>query len=107
MSSSAISVSWAGLELGLTLTCLTTTKTPATSFAFDAGDDLVLKLVKRGEPERLVCDKCGYIQYLNPRVASGAIVRSDGKLVLLRRGIEPAYGKWVFPGGFVDAGETP
>ena len=65
-----------------------------------------MKLVKEGEPERLVCEGCGYIQYLNPRVASGAIVRSGGKLVLLRRGIEPAYGKWVFPGGFVDAGET-
>lgn len=62
--------------------------------------------MKEGEPERLVCQSCSYIQYLNPRVASGAIVRQNGKLLLLRRGIEPAYGKWVFPGGFVDAGET-
>ena len=75
-------------------------------FCIRCGGRLGLKLVKEGEPERLVCEACGYIQYLNPRVASGAIVRSDGKLVLLRRGIEPAYGKWVFPGGFVDAGET-
>ncbi len=65
-----------------------------------------MRLVKEGEPERLVCEACGYIQYLNPKIASGAIVRQNGKLLLLRRGIEPAYGKWVFPGGFVDAGET-
>jgi ADP-ribose pyrophosphatase YjhB (NUDIX family) len=34
------------------------------------------------------------------------VFHADGKLVLLRRAIEPAYGKWVFPGGFVDRGET-
>jgi ADP-ribose pyrophosphatase YjhB (NUDIX family) len=44
--------------------------------------------------------------YLDPKVAVGAIVPHDGGLVLLRRGIEPGYGKWVFPGGFVDRGET-
>ncbi|MCH9036421.1 MAG: NUDIX hydrolase [Chloroflexi bacterium] len=70
------------------------------------GGELALKLVKAGDPERLVCGSCDYIQYLNPRVASGAIVRYEEKLVLLRREIEPAYGKWVFPGGFVDRGET-
>ena len=70
------------------------------------GGELALKLVKAGDPERLVCGSCDYIQYLNPRVASGAIVRHEEKLVLLRREIEPAYGKWVFPGGFVDRGET-
>ena len=75
-------------------------------FCVRCGGRLELKLVKKGEPERLVCQSCSYIQYLNPRVASGAIVRQNGKLLLLKRGIEPAYGKWVFPGGFVDAGET-
>jgi ADP-ribose pyrophosphatase YjhB (NUDIX family) len=44
--------------------------------------------------------------YLDPKVAVGTIVSHDGGLVLLRRGIEPGYGKWVFPGGFVDRGET-
>ena len=76
------------------------------NFCVRCGGHLKLKLVKDGEPERLVCQSCGYIQYLNPRVASGAIVLQNGKLLLLQRGIEPAYGKWVFPGGFVDAGET-
>ena len=68
-------------------------------FCVRCGGLLELKLVKKGEPERLVCQDCSYIQ-------SGAIVRQNGKLLLLKRGIEPAYGKWVFPGGFVDAGET-
>ena len=81
-------------------------KNTGPKFCVRCSGRLGLKQVKEGEPERLVCEACGYIHYLNPRVASGAIVKSDGKLVLLRRGIEPAYGKWVFPGGFVDAGET-
>ncbi len=53
----------------------------------------------------MVCKQCGFIFFLDPKVAVGTIVPLDGGLVLLRRGIEPAYGKWVFPGGFVDRGE--
>lgn len=80
----------------------------ATDFRFcpRCGGSLALKLVKPGEPERLVCERCDYIFFLNPKVAAGCVFESEGKLVLLRRAIEPAYGKWVFPGGFVDRGET-
>lgn len=70
------------------------------------GGSLELKLVKPKEPERLVCEGCDYIFFLNPKVAAGTVFELDGKLVLLRRAIEPGYGKWVFPGGFVDRGET-
>ena len=44
--------------------------------------------------------------HLDPKIAVGTIIRtaSDG-LVLVRRAIEPGYGKWVFPGGYVDRGE--
>jgi len=64
------------------------------------------RLLKAGEPERLVCTQCGFVFYLDPKVAVGTIIRDDaGDLVLVRRAIEPGYGKWVFPGGFVDRGE--
>jgi ADP-ribose pyrophosphatase YjhB (NUDIX family) len=63
--------------------------------------------LKAGEPERDVCEGCGFIFYLDPKVAAGVIVRHEGQVVLLQRAIEPAYGKWVFPGGFVDRGEHP
>ena len=44
--------------------------------------------------------------YLDPKVAVGTIVRTDdARLVLVRRAIEPGYGLWVFPGGYVDRGE--
>ncbi len=65
------------------------------------------RLLKAGEPERLVCTRCGQVLYLDPKVAVGTIVRAeDGRLVLVRRAIEPGYGLWVFPGGYVDRGEA-
>ena len=62
--------------------------------------------LKDGEPSRLVCGACGFVFYLDPKVAACTICMLDGGIVLLRRAIEPAVGKWVFPGGFVDRGES-
>jgi 8-oxo-dGTP diphosphatase len=65
------------------------------------------RLLKAGDPERLVCRACGFVFYLDPKVAVGTIVRTeDDRIVLVRRAIEPGYGLWVFPGGYVDRGET-
>ena len=56
---------------------------------------------------RLVCVDCGFIHYINPRPVAGVIpVRADGSVLLVRRAIEPRIGTWVFPGGFMDVGET-
>ena len=57
--------------------------------------------------ERLVCDTCGHIVYVNPRLVVTAFPVTDkGELVLLRRGIEPGYGTWAQPGGFLEVDET-
>jgi len=69
------------------------------------GGSLQLKVLKDREPERLVCFACGFIFYLDPKLAACTICMVDGGVVLLKRAIEPALGKWVFPGGFVDRGE--
>jgi 8-oxo-dGTP diphosphatase len=70
------------------------------------GATLERRLLKAGDPERLVCISCGFVFYLDPKVAVGTIIRAaDGRLVLVRRAIEPGYGLWVFPGGYVDRGE--
>jgi 8-oxo-dGTP diphosphatase len=62
---------------------------------------------KPSEPDRLVCCGCEFIFYLDPKLAAGALVVHDGRILLLRRAIEPRFGMWVFPGGFVDRGEHP
>ncbi|MDE3000772.1 MAG: NUDIX hydrolase [Gemmatimonadota bacterium] len=54
---------------------------------------------------RPVCPACGFVVYLDPKVAAGVIVTLGDEVVLLKRGIEPGIGKWVFPGGYVDRGE--
>jgi ADP-ribose pyrophosphatase YjhB (NUDIX family) len=69
------------------------------------GGSLEARSLKEGEPSRLVCAACGFVFYLDPKVAACTIFMHDGGIVLLRRAIEPQLGKWVFPGGFVDRGE--
>jgi 8-oxo-dGTP diphosphatase len=70
------------------------------------GGGLEKRLVKSTEPKRLVCQACSFIFYQDPKVVAGTIFTLNGGIVLLKRGVEPALGKWVFPGGYVDRGET-
>lgn len=55
---------------------------------------------------RLVCWSCGYIHYLNPKIVSGTLPVHEGRLWLLRRGIEPRLGYWTYPAGFQEWDET-
>ena len=52
------------------------------------------------------CPACGYVVYLDPKVAAAVLVQEDGKLLLVKRGVEPAMGEWAFPSGYVDRGEV-
>ncbi|MGQ9857156.1 MAG: NUDIX hydrolase [Thermodesulfobacteriota bacterium] len=79
---------------------------PGYKFCPKCASSLERRSLKPGEPPRLVCRGCGFVFYLDSKVAAGTIPVLDGKVVLLKRAIEPGYGKWVFPGGFVDRGET-
>ena len=54
-----------------------------------------------------VCPGCGHAQYNNSRPCAGALVESNGRLMLIRRGVEPFKGWWDIPGGFLDPGEHP
>jgi ADP-ribose pyrophosphatase YjhB (NUDIX family)/predicted RNA-binding Zn-ribbon protein involved in translation (DUF1610 family) len=70
------------------------------------GTALEKRSLKANEPDRLVCPACGFVFYIDPKIAVGTIIRTEsGRIVLVRRAIEPGYGKWVFPGGYVDRGE--
>jgi ADP-ribose pyrophosphatase YjhB (NUDIX family) len=69
-----------------------------------------LQPVPDEDRERLVCQSCGFIHYLNPRVVANAIPErnTDGRrhVLLMRRALEPRRGYWSPPGGFVELGET-
>jgi ADP-ribose pyrophosphatase YjhB (NUDIX family) len=55
---------------------------------------------------RWVCDHCGEIHYQNPKLVVGTIPEHKGKLLLCRRAIEPRYGYWTLPAGFMENDET-
>ena len=64
------------------------------------------KEIRFGKP-RPVCPACGWVYFADPKVAAAALVIQDGQVLLVRRVMAPAQGKWTLPGGFVDAGEDP
>ena len=55
---------------------------------------------------RLYCASCGYIHYINPKVVCGTLPIEDGRVWLLRRGIEPRLGYWTYPAGFQEIDES-
>ena len=82
--------------------------TPPYRYCPVCGSALEPRVLKITEPKRLVCTNtsCGFVFYLDPKIAVGTIIKmAGGKIVLVKRAIEPGYGKWVFPGGYVDRGE--
>jgi len=70
------------------------------------GKPLDSRVLKTGEPPRLVCSACAFVFFLDPKIATGVVFAYGGGILLVQRAIHPSYGKWVFPGGYVDRGET-
>ncbi len=56
---------------------------------------------------REVCDHCGFVDYRNPKIVVGSVVTHEGRYLLCRRAIEPRYGFWTVPAGYLELGETP
>ena len=59
--------------------------------------------------ERRVCDHCGYVDYVNPRIVVGTVATSgegeDARILLCRRAIQPRHGFWTLPAGYMETGE--
>ncbi|MCE7927056.1 MAG: NUDIX hydrolase [Dehalococcoidia bacterium] len=76
-------------------------------FCMQCGQRLASAIPEGDTKRRLVCMDCGFIHYVNPRPVAATIPeRADGRILLTRRAIEPRKGTWVFPGGYMDVGET-
>ncbi|QGJ68430.1 ADP-ribose pyrophosphatase [Planctomycetales bacterium 10988] len=55
---------------------------------------------------RPICDHCGFIHYLNPKLIVGAVSTWKNQILLCRRAIEPRRGFWTIPAGFMELNET-
>jgi 8-oxo-dGTP diphosphatase len=65
----------------------------------------VVKVFEGHELE--ACPNDDFVLWKDPKVAAAVVVEVDGGIVLGRRGIEPGYGLWCLPGGFVNHDEDP
>jgi ADP-ribose pyrophosphatase YjhB (NUDIX family) len=52
------------------------------------------------------CRSCGFVDYQNPKACVAVLILQGDKILLARRGVEPAKGEWDIPGGFVEAKES-
>lgn len=71
------------------------------------GTAVVLRVPDDGDTkERAVCPACATIHYENPLIVVGTVPVLDERVLLCKRNIEPRWGKWTLPAGFMELGET-
>jgi ADP-ribose pyrophosphatase YjhB (NUDIX family) len=75
-------------------------------FCMACGSQLELKVPPGDNRERHVCITCGEIHYQNPKIVTGCIPVWEDKVLLCKRAIEPRYGLWTVPAGFMENGES-
>ena len=75
-------------------------------FCVNCDVPLEARLVEGRDVE--ACPECGFVLWRDPKVVTMIIVQDrDGRVVVGRRSIEPAYGLWCLPGGYVNDDEHP
>ncbi|OUV02594.1 MAG: hypothetical protein CBC42_07440 [Betaproteobacteria bacterium TMED82] len=75
-------------------------------FCSECGSTSSLKIPLEDNRERVICDECGYIQYENPKIVVGTLCTYENKILLCKRAIEPRYGFWTLPAGFLELNES-
>lgn len=68
--------------------------------------EIALTVPQGDQRQRYVCPSCGTVHYENPKIVCGVVPVHEDKVMLCRRGIEPRFGKWTLPAGFMENGET-
>ena len=76
------------------------------NFCSHCGERVVFVIPEGDDRPRYVCHNCGAIHYQNPKVVTGCIPEWENKVLLCKRAIEPRYGFWTLPAGFMENRET-
>ncbi|CAN6481496.1 unnamed protein product [Victoria cruziana] len=79
---------------------------PKTKYCQSCGGQTKLVVPEGEEKLRAVCTLCNKVYYENPKMVVGCLVEHDSKVLLCRRKIEPSYGLWTLPAGYMELGES-
>ncbi|MBT8444030.1 MAG: NUDIX hydrolase [Gammaproteobacteria bacterium] len=75
-------------------------------YCSQCGQTVALSIPEGDNRPRYVCMSCKTIHYENPRVVAGCVPEHDGRILLCKRAIEPRYGFWTVPAGFMELDES-
>lgn len=76
------------------------------NYCSNCGQPLTYSMPPGDDRSRYCCQFCGAIHYQNPKIVVGCIPEMEDKILFCRRAIEPCYGKWTLPAGYLENGET-
>ncbi len=76
------------------------------NYCNQCGEKVIVRVPEGDNRPRHVCEHCGVIHYQNPNVVTGTIPMIGDKVLLCKRAIEPRYGLWTLPAGFLENGES-
>ncbi len=74
-------------------------------FCSECGEKVIEKIPDMDDRLRFVCPQCDAIHYQNPKLVVGAVPVWEEKILLCKRAIEPQYGLWTLPAGFMENAE--
>jgi ADP-ribose pyrophosphatase YjhB (NUDIX family) len=85
---------------------------------WDPPDHFEKRVPEGDNRERLVCGRCEFIHYQNPKIVAGSVCtwsdtgsdtgsdKGNEKILIAKRAIEPRKGFWTLPAGYMELGET-
>ena len=79
---------------------------PRPRLPWDPPEHFEKRIPEGDNRERLVCGRCEFIHYQNPKIVAGAVCTWEDKILLAKRAIEPRKGFWTLPAGYMELGET-
>lgn len=75
-------------------------------YCSNCGEPVVKRIPPGDHLPRYVCEHCHTIHYQNPKIVAGCIPEWEDSILLCRRAIQPRYGLWTVPAGFMENAET-
>ena len=75
-------------------------------FCSKCGAELKMKIPEEDNRIRAVCDACNTIHYENPKIIVGSVATYKNQILLCRRAIEPKFGFWTLPAGYMELNES-